>query len=131
MFDNNFLLGRSVENLVAKLYTQKDYILVAQNFQRYKSGSQGRVGELDLILTKKNLLVIVEVKARSNQKMGPSSYQISKKQLKNIYQTIGYFLLKNPEYIHYQMRFDVAFYDHPKLNIIPSAYTFDEFSTGS
>ena len=126
---HNHELGRKIESLVASLYEQKGFRLVAKNFQRYKTGTQGRQGEIDLVLEKDKMLIFVEVKARLNQKFGPSASQITRKQLQNLFYTMQYFLLKNPSYQNYQKRFDAAFYDHPKLNIIPNAYSFDDLSS--
>jgi putative endonuclease len=88
---------------VLKLYTPIKY--------RFKT----KVGEIDFICKKFNTLVFVEVKSRS------SNYDdllCSKKQQQRILRTAELFLVKNPLYMNYKLRFDLVLinpYSWPKI----------------
>lgn len=51
-------LGRTGEAVAARYYQKQGYLLLAHNYRT-------RMGELDLVLKKGNLIVICEVKTRS------------------------------------------------------------------
>jgi putative endonuclease len=125
MTQSNF--GRISEERISEYYTKHSYNLLFKNFQYY-SKQRGRKGEIDLIFQKGNLLVFVEVKARKNASFGKAIEQINNAKLKHLYSTYQYFLIKNPQYLKYSKRFDVATIDSQKLNIIQNAYYFDNFS---
>jgi putative endonuclease len=71
------------EEMACQYYRDQGFEIVARNFQYYREGVRGRMGELDIIAYKKELLCIVEVKTRSNQFYGPVSGQISLTKLQN------------------------------------------------
>lgn len=70
------LLGHWGENLAAEYLQKKGYSLVAANFRC-------RMGEIDLIVKKRNRLVFVEVKLRKNADFAEAlEYVHNKKQLR-------------------------------------------------
>ena len=70
--------------------------------KRYKT----TYGEIDLIALNKNLLIFVEVKNRKNI---PNYDFITPKQKKRCCQAAEIFIAKNPQYMHFNMRFDCIF----------------------
>jgi putative endonuclease len=80
------------------LYFMKFY----QNLEhRFKT----KVGEIDLICKRFNTLVFVEVKSRSRNY---DDLLCSKKQQQRIGQAAKLFLLQNPQYQNYKLRFDLV-----------------------
>ncbi|MEK6734879.1 MAG: YraN family protein [Pseudomonadota bacterium] len=61
-------------------------------------------GEIDLIARKGNIIIFFEVKARKDTK---SMDFIGVRQKNRIINAAQYFLLKNPKYKNYNIRFDV------------------------
>ncbi len=124
-FHNNYEYGQWAENLVESKYKEKGFRTIAKNFQYYRQGSQGRLGEIDLIMVKEKLLILVEVKARSTNNYGGVEGQVTKNKLRCLYKTFNYFNKKHPEFKGYDVRFDVALIQGKTLNIIPNAYSFE------
>ena len=125
MRQNNWQIGLEGENAVKKQLLLDDFILIDSNFQYYRSGLRGRMGEIDLIFIKNKVLHFIEVKTRQSQLYGPAAGQINRAKLKHLYSAIAYFLIKHKEYKNMQMQFDVAIVTPSKVEIIWNAYQFD------
>lgn len=121
---NRIQFGRGGEELVLQQYLEKGYTLVTRNFQYYRQGLQGRQGEIDLIVWKDNIVVMVEVKTRSSLAFGAIAGQVSRKQLQNLQGSFESFLYKFPFYRGKNARFDVATVLNDKVDIIENAYWF-------
>lgn len=121
-------IGQIGEDLVLKEYARQGWQLVTRNFQFYQNGQKGRLGEIDLVVTKDNCLVFVEVKTRFNQTLGHPLEQIDLKQMKTLYQTYTFFLVQNPIYQEYIIRFDLALVSKQKIQILKNAYDFSSFA---
>ncbi len=130
----NYELGLKAQNLVKEFYLKNDYKIVIENYQAYTTR---KIGEVDLIFTKDyskvdthtkitnpNILVMVEVKMRSNDKFGKGLEQISKSKLKAMYSSYLHFITKHKEYSQFNVRIDVASIDMGKITIIPNCYDF-------
>ena len=59
----NFIKGRKNEALAENFLKKKGYKIIEQNYSNH-------LGEIDLIATKKDILVFVEVKFRSTDEFG-------------------------------------------------------------
>lgn len=94
---------RAVEQLKADGYT----IL----HERYKT----KFGEVDVIALKDKLVAFVEVKAHKNKT--DSLYAVTPKSRRRIEQSALWFLSENPEYVDYDMRFDVMVF-HGDMNAL-------------
>jgi putative endonuclease len=125
--NNNHNLGRSGEGLVADHYAQQGYKIIAKNFQYYNKGSQGRLGEIDLIVQSDNTICFVEVKSRNDLSFGHPAEQIDYKKLRHLFKTYQYFMLNHPQYQSLYTRFDAAEVLKGKINVIYNAYNFDQF----
>lgn len=122
--DTRISLGRAGEELVLRHYVQHGYLLVTRNFQYYCQGLRGRQGEIDLIAWKNDVVVMVEVKTRSNLAFGAVAEQVSRRQLQNLQRSFEVFLQRFPLYRGKNARFDVAVVFRGQVEIIENAYWF-------
>lgn len=76
-FPSNKALGRTGENIAASVMRAKGYAVLDQNW-RY-----GHL-EIDLVCEKENLLVFVEVKARSGALYGGASHAVTETKKRNL-----------------------------------------------
>jgi len=90
--------GVLAEKAAAKHLKRQGYKIVEE---RYKT----KFGEIDIIASKGDLIVFIEVKA--HQSVESSLYAVTSKTRRRIEQSALWFLSENPEYADFQMRFDV------------------------
>jgi putative endonuclease len=112
----NLDLGNFGENLVAASLIKDGFKILIQNYKT-------RRGEIDIIVTKDELLCFVEVKTRTNNDV--SMYEIvTYTKQKRIAKAALDFLRHHRQYLQYVCRFDVALYDlqTKKISIIPNAF---------
>ena len=81
--------GQCGENLAVNFLLENNFSIIEQNF-RYK-----KVGEIDIIAIKNNLLIFVEVKNRSTDRFGGALYSINKKKQRTIRFVANQFLNLN------------------------------------
>lgn len=79
-------IGKSGEEMAKQYLIQEQYKIIQTNFRCY-------FGEIDIIAQKDNVLIFVEVKARTNQKYGLPAQSVTKQKKKHIRKTIEYYLL--------------------------------------
>ncbi len=70
-------LGAWGENIAKKYYQNLGYQIISQNFYT-------RYGELDLVFSKANKILVVEVKTRTSLAFGFAEESISKNKLQNL-----------------------------------------------
>lgn len=87
---NNLPLGRYGEDLAIKYLKSKSYRIIERNFR-------SRVGELDIIVQDKEVLVFVEVKTRFSQDYGRPEEAITPWKLKSIIRTAQFYKMLHPE----------------------------------
>ncbi len=63
---NHIDTGRAGEDLAARWYTQHGYRLLARNWR-------GPSGEIDLVVGRRRLVVVAEVKTRRSDAFGPAA----------------------------------------------------------
>lgn len=122
---NQWELGQQGEQIVLEHYLNLGYELVTKNFQYYKQGTQGRQGEIDLIMKRENKLYLIEVKTRSNGRYGTTIGQISVTKLKTLYKTFLKFLQVNPQFRSYYCQMDAAEVFQNQVKVWPNCYSFD------
>ncbi len=100
---SRFCFGRVAEYFVMFIYMCRFYKILAYRCSKYG-------GEIDLILSKKNLLVFVEVKARQNFDFYDYNKNIvSYIQKSRIKRAAQMFIFKNnKKYSNYDVRFDLV-----------------------
>jgi putative endonuclease len=124
--ENNYNLGKYGEKLALEYYLNAGYEMVVQNFQYYRQGTQGRLGEIDLIMLKDKKLFLIEVKARSSSQFGYPVEQVNKSKLKYLYKTYQYFLIKHKQYKNYFCQFDVVSILDNQISVFANAYSFED-----
>src|SRR6185295_11396683 len=92
----------------AKKYHTDGYKLLARNYI-FPKGKQ--VGELDLIFTKLNEIVFVEVKTRTNSKFGGPFEAVDIFKQRKLVKTAKLYLNLHKGYQNYSCRIDVAAVD--------------------
>lgn len=90
--------GNLAENLAADFLTQKNYKILVRNF-RYQRA------EVDIIAEFEDLIVVVEVKARSYNSLIEPQEAVTKKKIKSILLCSDFFMTENS--IDKEVRFDI------------------------
>ncbi len=110
------IIGDFGENKVAKLYKDNGYKIISRNFSC-------RFGELDIVAQKNDVIAIVEVKTRKNDKFANAKEFVDYKKQQRIKSTSMVFLQKH-KLDDMFIRFDVAevYTDIGKINIIKNAF---------
>jgi len=112
-------LGKSGENFCVQYLQNHAYTILAQNFH-------SPFGEIDIIATRGNSLVFIEVKTRTKAGLSHTLIDITRSKQKKITKTAMYFLkdYHNPEII--ENRFDVMILkkidDTYDIHHIPNAF---------
>lgn len=86
---SNKELGIKSENLACSFIKNLGFEIIDRNFRC-------KLGEIDIIAKKNNILVFIEVKYRTNSYFGGIMYSIDNKKLIKIKNSINYYLQKNP-----------------------------------
>lgn len=92
-------IGQWAEDYALQHLQQHGFFCVARQYRC-------RLGEVDLIVQRENVLVFVEVKARSSSQFGQANEMLSLAKQKKIIKTALHFLQHFPQYQHYDYRFD-------------------------
>jgi len=94
------ILGKLGEDSATKFLEAKGYTIVARNFRI-------RSAEIDIIAQIDNVIVFVEVKARSNIRHGLASEAVNLRKQKKIIEAAGVFL-QDEKFFDCACRFDVV-----------------------
>ncbi|TMM58489.1 endonuclease [Maribacter algarum] len=90
--------GKEGEKIATDFLINKGYEIKYRNYRYLKS-------EIDVIAQKENILAIVEVRARSNDKIIPIADTITKKKIKLLVMGADHFVVENK--LDVEVRFDV------------------------
>ena len=94
------ILGREGERIAESYLRKKGYRVVERNYR-------SPVGELDLILLDRRVVVFVEVKTRSDDRFGAPLESVGPRKQKKMIKTALFFLARHRLY-HRDARFDVV-----------------------
>lgn len=86
----NRLKGNVGEEMAAKFLREKGYQIIDQN-------NSTKFGELDIIASKNNILVFVEVKFKQTEDFGTPEEMIRKNKLMQVQRTAEMYLLNNKD----------------------------------
>ena len=92
--------GNLAENSAAAFLESQGFSIVARNFLR-------RVGELDIVARRDDILVVAEVRTRSRDDYGGAAASIGPAKQRRIAMTAALFLQRHREYARCRVRFDV------------------------
>lgn len=108
--------GHDIESFVDRAAQTRGWHCVARNFN-------SRGGELDLVYTVADRLIIVEVRYRASNEFGRAAATVGRSKQRRIIKAARYFLLKNPQYGNHAVRFDVVGVDaNLELDWIENAF---------
>lgn len=96
--------------------------LKKQNLKLLRKNFNCKMGEIDLIMLEKEILVFIEVRYRQNPKYGSAIESISYFKQQKIKKAAQYFLLTHAEYQQHICRFDALAIDNKKISWIKNAF---------
>ena len=109
--------GQSAEQFALRFLQQQGYVLVARNYRN-------RRGEIDLIVENEDMMLIVEVRYRSNPNFGLASETVDVRKQARIIQCAEHYLARHPS--DKQVRLDVITITpatpEPRLSWIKDAF---------
>jgi putative endonuclease len=110
--------GNNAEEVVSEYLEKKNYQIIKRNFHF------GKVGELDIIAEKDNMLIFIEVRSRYSQNSIDPILTFNNKKRRSVLKTIEGYLYVN-KITNKDCRFDFIsidmFYPEPKINHIENA----------
>lgn len=116
---NRRKIGYELEAAVSQHYLEQGYQFEAKNY--YYRG-----GEIDLIFSKEDILVFVEVKALSYGSIESLSDQINSKKQEKLILGAQNYLENHPKYKNFIIRFDVAGITADKKTVDILNHAFEE-----
>lgn len=84
----NKIVGSLKEDIAAKYMLDNGFEILEQNYKC-------KIGEIDIIAKKDNIIRFVEVKYRKNKAYGGANYAISQKKLQKIYNVANFYIMTN------------------------------------
>ena len=93
--------GAAAEALAARYLEDRGLCLLTCNFR-------ARIGELDLVMTHGDVLVVVEVRARRKSNVATPAATINRSKQRRLIGATRYFLLRYRQYASRPVRFDVV-----------------------
>lgn len=97
---NSKIIGAKGEEEVCKYLIRKGYTIIDRNFRC-------KQGEIDIIASKLNELIFIEVKTRRNIQFGYPCEAVGKTKQKHILNVAKYYMWRNNIIENYNIRFDV------------------------
>lgn len=85
----NYKKGKRGEEIALNYLIEKGYILIEINYEN-------KLGEIDLIMTNKDILIFIEVKLKVGDKYGSPEEMISNFKLRQIRKIAEIYLVLNP-----------------------------------
>lgn len=99
---DNILLGQLGEDMAAKYLCKQGYTILERNWRA------GKLGEVDIIATKNNALIFVEVKMRKSKKYGEPVEAVGKRKLDHIKKVAWAYKKENGDKVPNRMRIEVV-----------------------
>ena len=100
--------GRRAEDVASRFLRAQGLRIIGRNFRR-------RCGELDLIARDAGVLVIAEVRTRTDQRYGGAAASVGAAKQRRIVRTTQLLLMERPELRRLPVRFDVLVVPSPEL----------------
>jgi putative endonuclease len=107
-------LGNYGEALARRVYEQAGYEVLAQNWR-------GNAGEIDLVLTRDDCVIVCEVKTRATERYGVPAEAVDWRKQRRLRTLAAEFLRENKPLCR-SVRFDVVSIVGGRLHIIEEAF---------
>jgi putative endonuclease len=106
--------GAEGEERAAVFLQEKGFSIIERNYRA------GKIGEIDIIAVKKDLVVFAEVKSRSGDAFGGGIYSINESKKRHLRTAARVFLASHPSYNtkEYTFRFDLILVSKDKIELI-------------
>ncbi len=118
--------GAAAEQLAARHLQSRGLHLVTTNFR-------GKLGELDLVMTEGEVLVVVEVRFLARITLTSPAESVGREKQRRIVRTTRLFLLQFPRYADWPIRFDVVDVtgdlNAPLIRWLPAAFNLDDMAS--
>ncbi len=113
-FPNKKDLGNKGEQKAVSFFESNGFEILGRNFRC------GKLGEIDIIAKKDNLIIFAEVKSRNSLKFGGAYYSVSEAKKQTIKKVARSFLTSNPEFYSkdFLYRFDLVAIENGRINWI-------------
>jgi putative endonuclease len=98
------LAGHNAEQRALQFLQSKGLELITRNFRC-------RFGELDLVMSFRQCLVIVEVRYRKRSRFPSAALSVGPRKQSKLLRTTAIFLRQNPAFRNHSVRFDVIAFD--------------------
>ena len=119
----HIVAGRSAE-LICRKY------LIARGLKHLESNYRCRYGELDLIMTDREILVFAEVRYRKRSDFGTPAETVNGPKQRRLARTALHFLQRHPDFFERPTRFDVLTVkgnlDQSNVVWLQDAFTIDD-----
>lgn len=109
--------GNEYEKIAAKYLKNKGYKIIKINFYC-------KMGEIDIIASKDEFLVFIEVKYRKNRQTGSAAEAVTFSKMRKICRTADYYMLINNFYSNASVRFDVIAIEEGHLKHYENAFEY-------
>ena len=103
-------LGDEYEDRAVNLLQKEGLLLLERNFR-------AKTGEIDIIAQERNLLVFVEVRARSNHHFDSAAGSVNLRKQQRIIRTAQLYLQRRPHWGNLPCRFDVIAFEPPQSGL--------------
>jgi putative endonuclease len=103
-------LGDEYEDQAVSLLQEEGLLLLERNFE-------AKTGEIDIIAQEKNMLVFVEVRARSNRHFDSAAGSVNLRKQQRIVRTAQFYLQRHPQRANLPCRFDVIAFEPPQSGL--------------
>ena len=117
----NIVKGKMGENLAIRVISSKGYKIIARNWRF------GKYGEIDIIALDGNILVFIEVKARTSFNFGKPVEAVNKAKIEKMKILAEFFINNNTELKFEGLRFDVVgilIKEKPEVKYYNDVYQF-------
>ncbi len=111
-------LGDKGEGIAASFFKKNGFEIITRNYRF------GKIGEIDIIVRKGNLIVFAEVKSRNSGAFGGAYYSITEKKKLTLKKVARQFLHTHPSFLSKDItyRFDMIAIDNGKAEWIEDMF---------
>ncbi len=112
---NKRAIGSEMEKVAVRFLLGKGFRIIERNY--YIRG-----GEADIIATDGSTLCFIEVKYRATDEFGTAEEAVTPVKQRRLIKLARVFIMKNPMYADFDVRFDVIAINGNEINLIKGAF---------